>query len=351
MHQSNKHHNQSIKSGLPPGSLVLIGQETNHPIIEVGTYTQEKFDFRYLDQLSQIELDETAVNWIHIAGLNTTMIEELGQQFDLHNLVLEDILNTSQRPKVDEFESYVYFVLRVVKYVDNVLVTEQISFILGENFVISIEEKNTGIFTPIKERIIHKKGNVRCNKADYLLYILIDLMVDNFYAIMEKVEGRIEETQKNLENPDQDQRPLILLRNLKKDVLQLRKNIVPTREAVYKLERLETLLILENTDKYLRDLYDHTKQIEDAIEAFNDAINNFREDYMSYLTLKTNKIIQILTIISSIFIPLTFIVGVYGMNFDFIPGLHWKYGFVSSLVMMVFITVVMIFVYRRNRWL
>jgi len=279
------------------------------------------------------------------------MIEELGQQFDLHNLVLEDILNTSQRPKVDEFEAYVYFVLRVVKYVDNVLVTEQISFILGENFVISIEEKNTGIFTPIKERIIHKKGNVRCNKADYLLYILIDLLVDNFYAIMEKIEVRIEETQKNLEHPDHDQRPLILLRNLKKDVLQLRKNIVPTREAVYKLERLETLLILENTDKYLRDLYDHTKQIEDTIEAFNDAINNFREDYMSYLTLKTNKIIQILTIISSIFIPLTFIVGVYGMNFDFIPGLHWKYGFVSSVGMMAFITIVMVFIYRRNRWL
>lgn len=351
MNQPNKQNSQSIKSGLPPGTLMLIGEETNQPIIEVGTFTPEKFNFRHLDQLNQIELDETAVNWIHIAGLNTSMIEELGQQFDLHNLVLEDILNTSQRPKVDEFEDYIYFVLRVVKYVDNVLVTEQISFILGKNFVISIEEKNTGIFGPIKERIVQKKGNVRCNKADYLLYILIDLLVDNFYAIMEKIEIRIEETQKNLEHPDHDQRPLILLRNLKKDVLQLRKNIVPTREAVYKLERLETLLILENTDKYLRDLYDHTKQIEDTIEAFNDAINNFREDYMSYLTLKTNKIIQILTIISSIFIPLTFIVGVYGMNFDFIPGLHWKYGFVSSVGMMAFITIVMVFIYRRNRWL
>ena len=351
MNQPNKQNSQSTKTGLPPGTLVLIGQETNHPIIEVGTYTLEKFKFQNFDKLEQIELDETAVNWIHIAGLNISMIEELGQKFDLHSLVLEDILNTSQRPKVDEFEDYIYFVLRVVKYVENTLVTEQISFILGNNFVISIEEKNTGIFNHIKERIVQKKGNVRCNKADYLLYILIDLLVDNFYEIMEKVEVRIEETQKNLENPDHDQRPLILLRNLKKDVLQLRKNIVPTREAVYKLERLETLLILENTDKYLRDLYDHTKQIEDAIESFNDAINNFREDYMSYLTLKTNKIIQILTIISSIFIPLTFIVGVYGMNFDFIPGLHWKYGFASSMVMMVFITVVMIFVYRRNRWL
>jgi magnesium transporter len=143
----------------------------------------------------------------------------------------------------------------------------------------------------------------------------------------------------------------MLLRNLKKDVLQLRKHIVPTREAVYKLERLETALILENTDKYLRDLYDHTKQLEDTIETYNDTINNFREDYMSHLTLKTNKVIQILTIISSIFIPLTFIVGVYGMNFEFMPGLHWKYGFLSSILLMIFVSFIMVIVYVRNRWL
>ena len=126
---------------------------------------------------------------------------------------------------------------------------------------------------------------------------------------------------------------------------------MPTREAVYKLERLETALILENTDKYLRDLYDHTKQLEDTIETYNDTINNFREDYMSHLTLKTNKVIQILTIISSIFIPLTFIVGVYGMNFEFMPGLHWKYGFLSSILLMIVVSIIMVIVYVRNRWL
>jgi magnesium transporter len=168
---------------------------------------------------------------------------------------------------------------------------------------------------------------------------------------MDSIDARIEEIQTSIDNADQNDRLLMLLRNLKKDVLQLRKHIVPTREAVYKLERLETALILENTDKYLRDLYDHTKQLEDTIETYNDTINNFREDYMSHLTLKTNKVIQILTIISSIFIPLTFIVGVYGMNFEFMPGLHWKYGFLSSILLMIFVSFIMVIVYVRNRWL
>jgi magnesium transporter len=265
--------------------------------------------------------------------------------------VLEDILSTGQRPKVDEFDDYIYFVLRLVNFVGAELVSEQVSFILGKNYVLSIAEKRSDFSAPIIDRIINKKGAVRSNKSDYLLYALIDVVVDNFYFSMDSIDARIEEIQTSIDNEDQNDRLLMLLRNLKKDVLQLRKHIVPTREAVYKLERLETALILENTDKYLRDLYDHTKQLEDTIETYNDTINNFREDYMSHLTLKTNKVIQILTIISSIFIPLTFIVGVYGMNFEFMPGLHWKYGFLSSILLMIFVSFIMVIVYVRNRWL
>jgi magnesium transporter len=351
MSQSKKHHSRSEKVGLPPGSLLLLGEETMHPNIDLYQFTPELATHRSYANISEVEILSDQVNWIHISGLNTSIIEQIGAKFSLHNLVLEDILSTGQRPKVDEFDDYIYFVLRLVNFVGAELVSEQVSFILGKNYVLSIAEKRSDFSAPIIDRIINKKGAVRSNKSDYLLYALIDVVVDNFYFSMDSIDARIEEIQTSIDNADQNDRLLMLLRNLKKDVLQLRKHIVPTREAVYKLERLETALILENTDKYLRDLYDHTKQLEDTIETYNDTINNFREDYMSHLTLKTNKVIQILTIISSIFIPLTFIVGVYGMNFEFMPGLHWKYGFLSSILLMIFVSFIMVIVYVRNRWL
>ncbi len=351
MNKSKKQYSHSEKVGLPPGSLLLVGEETTHPTIELYQFSTDAVSYKTHLNIADIEIDAEVVNWIHITGLNSSFVEQIGVKFGLHNLILEDILSTGQRPKVDEFDDYIYFVLRVVNFSGTELISDQVSFILGKNYVLSIAEKKSEIFAPIVDRILNKKGMVRYNKADYLLYTLIDVVVDNFYLCMDKVEMLIEKLQGSIDLPNQDNRFLTLIRNLKKDLLQLRKNIVPTREAVYKLERLETPLIVENTDKYLRDLYDHTKQLEDMTESYNDTINNFREDFMSHLSLKTNKIIQILTIISSIFIPLTFIVGVYGMNFEFMPGLHWKYGFVSSIVLMIFVSIIMVIIYVRNRWI
>lgn len=340
------------KIGLPPGTLKLIGKQDDHPVVQ---FIQYNLDFQKVTQIADIADikiidDGTVVNWIKIVGLNSNVIEKVGRKFDFHNLMLEDILNSEQRPKTDDFKEYIYFVLKKNDYENNCLITQQISFVLGRNFVISIEEKQTDTFHPIIDRIIQDKGYIRSNQNDYLLYALIDITIDNYFVVINSIDNAIEKVRDLTENVTDSNKPLIAIRQIKDDLNYLRKYILPTKEAVYKLERLETDLICENTDKFLRDLNDHINLISENLEVYKDSIIGIREDYVSNINLKMNNVIQLLTIISSIFIPLTFIAGIYGMNFKYMPELEMHYGYYYAIGFMIFVAVILFVYYKIKKW-
>ena len=340
------------KIGLPPGTLQLVGDATSKPTIEFIQYNIANYSIGSLNDIASIQLNKHIdyVNWIKITGINVQVIEDLGKKFHFHNLMLEDILNTEQRPKTDDFKDYIYFVLKKHTYHQDIISTQQISFILGDNFVISIEEEASDLFLPVIDRIKNSKGYVRTNKTDYLLYALVDVTIDNYFSLIELLDERIEKARELSIQVLDNNKPLIALRMLKDDLNYLRKYILPTKEAVYKLERLETNLIGENTDKFLRDLFDHINIISENLELYKDTVIGIREDYISNVNLKMNNVIQLLTIVSSVFIPLTFIVGVYGMNFKYMPELEYKYGYFIVVGAMTVLAIILLLYYKIKKW-
>lgn len=347
-----KSNNSKEKIGLPPGSLKLVGESTIKPTIEFIQYNIANCSVEKVEHVADIHLNKHIdyINWIKITGINVQLIEELGKKFHFHNLMLEDILNTEQRPKTDDFKDYIYFVLKKHVYSGDIISTQQISFILGDNYVISIEEQTSDLFNPIIDRIRNNKGYVRTNKTDYLLYALVDITIDHYFSLIELLDERIEKARELSIQVLDNNKPLVALRMLKDDLNYLRKYILPTKEAVYKLERLETKLIGENTDKFLRDLYDHINIISENLELYKDTVIGIREDYISNVNLKMNNVIQLLTIVSSVFIPLTFIVGVYGMNFKYMPELEYKYGYFIVIGAMIILALLLLLYYKIKKW-
>jgi magnesium transporter len=340
------------KIGLPPGTLKFIGEKTNESTIEYVQFNASTHNIEQVNSINDITINNNndVVNWIKISGLNVDIVEQLGKKFNFHNLMLEDILNTDQRPKIDDFKDYIYFVLKKHRYLDDSLSSQQISFILTPTFVITIEEDNSGLFNPILERIKNNQGYICTSKSDYLLYALIDVAIDNYFTLIEKLDEKIENARELSMQSLDNNKPLIALRNLKDDLNYLRKYILPTKEAVYKLERLETELIGESTDKFLRDLYDHINIISENLELYKDTVIGIREDYISNVNLKMNNVIQLLTIVSSVFIPLTFIAGVYGMNFKHMPELETENGYFIVLGFMALVALILLLYYKIKKW-
>lgn len=341
-----------LKIGLPPGSLKLVGQQESNPTIEFIQYDESFYEITQVSNVDEIKIieDGIVVNWIKIVGLNATVVESIGKKFGFHNLMLEDILNTEQRPKTDDFKDYIFFVLKKNVFESSLLCTEQISFILTKNCVISFEEKKSNSYAPIVERIVQNQGYIRSNKSDYLLYALIDITIDNYFVLIDMIDESIEKVRDLSEMALDNNKPLLAIRRVKDDLNYLRKYILPTKEAVYKLERLETDLIGESTDKFLRDLYDHINIISENLELYKDTLMGIREDYISNINLKMNNVIQLLTIVSSVFIPLTFIAGVYGMNFKHMPELENYYGYYYALAFMVVVAVALFIYYKIKKW-
>jgi magnesium transporter len=293
------------------------------------------------------------VTWINVEGLHDVAnIQKLGDCYGFHPLILEDILNTDQRPKIEDFDAYLYIVLKMLHNGESTqTVAEQISLILGPNYVISFQEGIEGdVFNSIRERIRTGKGRIRSMGADYLAYSLIDAIVDNYFVIIEKMGERIEDLEDELVK-DPVTRTLHEIHTLKREMIFLRKAVWPLREVINFLERGESSLIKGSTAIYLRDVYDHTIQVIDAIETSRDMLSGMLDIYLSSISNRMNEIMKFLTIIGTIFIPLTFIVGVYGMNFEHMPELKWRWGYFGLWGVMAGLAVFMLFYFRKKKWL
>ena len=347
---------RSEKGGLPPGTLVYIGEKkVEKVIITVFNYDSEQYEEKELKSIEECfpYKDRPNVTWINMEGIHQAEImEKIANHFGIHSLVMEDILNTGQRPKMDDLEDYVYVVLKMLNYneEDDEIDAEQISIILGQNLVISFQEKERDVFEPIRERIRKNKGRIRKRGADYLAYTLLDSVVDNYFTILEKIGERIEFLEEELvENPSTQ--TLQEIHRLKREMIFLRKSIWPLREVISGLERGESSLIKETTVIYLRDVYDHTIQVIDTVETFRDMLSGILDVYLSSISNKMNEVMKVLTIIATIFIPLTFLAGVYGMNFRYMPELEWRWGYFTALFLMAVICIGMVIYVRKKKWL
>jgi magnesium transporter len=348
---------RSKKAGLPPGSLVYLGdRKVDKTRITLFNYTKEVILEKEVLDIEECmpHRDEKSVTWINIDGLHDVkLIEKVGNYFELDPLVLEDIVNTGQRPKADNYDDYIYTVVRMLSYDDanQCIKSEQVSFVMAKGYVLSFQEDIGDLFDPIRMRMRDGKSKIRAESGnDYLLYRLIDIVVDNYFALLEKIGERMDDLEEEIEMKA-DEEVLGKIQDVKKDLLVMRRAIYPLRDVMSTLSKEDVKMVSKKTQRYFRDTYDHTVQVIETIEMFREMSATLRDNYHSHLNIEMNKTIRTLTIITVIFIPLTFIVGLYGMNFDFMPELHWKYGYPVVLSIMVIITIFMLFLFRRRKWL
>ncbi|MDH5443404.1 MAG: magnesium/cobalt transporter CorA [Hadesarchaea archaeon] len=347
---------RSKKVGLPPGALVHVGEKREENVrITIIDYDKAQFQEKEAETVEECFpfKDKPTVTWINVDGVHQPeIVKQLGDCFGMHPLVLEDILNTDQRPKMEDFGNYIYIVLKMLYYDEksNEMIIEQISLVLGSNFVISFQEKMGDVFNPIRERIKSDKGRVRKMGADYLAYALTDAIVDNYFTILEKIGEKVEFLEEELVAKPKPE-TLQAIHNLKRELIFLRKSVWPLREVISGLERGESSLIDASTKLYLRDVYDHTIQVIDTVETLRDMVSGMLDIYLSSISNKMNEVMKVLTIIATIFIPLTFIAGIYGMNFAFMPelGLPWSYPLI--LLVMVGVGILMLIYFRRKKWI
>lgn len=347
---------RSRKAGLPPGTLIHVGERKTEEV----KITIMDYDDTQLQEKEAKTFDECfpykgrpTVTWINVDGIHQVeTLEKLGECFEVHPLTLEDVLNTDQRPKMEDFGDYMYIVLKMFSYNDrnNEILIEQISFILGSNFVLSFQENVGDVFDPIRERIRNGKGRIRKMGADYLLYSLLDAIVDNYFIILEKIGEQIEFIEERLiTNPASE--TLNIIHKLKRDMLFLRKSVWPLREVISGMERGEFSLIKGTTKIYVRDIYDHNIQIIDTIETLREMLSGMLDIYLTSISNRLNAVMKVLTIIATIFMPLTFLAGIYGMNFKYMPELEWKWGYFLILFVMFGIGISMLFYFKKKKWL
>lgn len=347
----------SKKAGLPPGTLVHIGKKkTENVRINLFVYDEQNVEEKAFED-TDIFLSknhESKVSWYNIDGIHKVeLIETIGNHFELHTLLLEDVLNTQQRPKVEYFEDYLFFTLKMlgINPTNNKLVAEQVSFVLGENYLLSFQERQGDLFDSVRSRIRLDNSKIRRKKADYLLYALIDTVVDNYFLIIEHLSEETEQLEEVIFSHHNNDETLKKIQSIKKQYILLRKSVYPLREAISSFLRDEFEFIDEENKKYLRDLYDHTIHIIESIESQRDVVSGLKDLYMSELSNRMNNIMKVLTIIATIFIPLTFIAGIYGMNFDYMPELHFKWSYPMAWLLMGMVTLVMIIYFKRKKWL
>lgn len=342
------------KPGLPPGTIVYVGQERAHDFsIDCWSYNHEKINNKTvsINEFSpETKTDKT--QWINVVGVHhAEKIEQFGKLINLSSLILEDVVNTNQRPKSEEINESLFFTLKMLTYNDETdeVNDEQVSLLLKNNTVFSFQEIPEDVFALVRERLTQNKGRIRKSGADYLFYALIDMVVDHYYVIMEKIGDRIEEMEEIVFSKPHESCLKYIQQN-KKNLLALRKNIYPLREAIHRLIGHDSTLIERDTQVFLSDVYDHLIQIIESIELYREMNSGLRDAYLSSLSHKMNQVMQLLTIISTIFIPLTFIAGIYGMNFDKMPELHWQYGYPAAWILMIIVTIGMVILFKRKRW-
>jgi magnesium transporter len=346
----------SKKAGLPPGTVVFVGEKKVEEIrITIIDYDENQYEEREVNNIEDCfpYKDTPSISWINIDGVHQVeVIEKLGAHFVLHPLLQEDVVNTHQRPKFDEFEDHLFIVLRMFFFneEENELEGEQISLIVGSTFVISFQERQGDVFEQVRERLRNGKGRIRKKGSDYLAYSLIDATVDSYYNILERLGENIESLQEELV-AEPKQEDMQIIQRLKRDMIFLRKSVWPLREVISGWAKSESTLIKEEVLVYVRDVYDHVIQAIDTIETFRDMLSAMLDIYLSSVSNRMNEVVKVLTIIATIFIPMTFLAGVYGMNFKYMPELEWRYAYLFFWIVVSGVLVGMVAWFKRKKWI
>ncbi|UCH33649.1 MAG: magnesium/cobalt transporter CorA [Armatimonadota bacterium] len=347
---------RSSKVGLPPGTPVHIGEKkAERARLTVTDYDETATAERELAALDQCFAltGVPGVTWISVVGVHdVAVLQQIGDCFQVHPLVIEDISNTEQRPKLEDYQDYLFIVLKALDSPtdEGEVNAEQVSLIVGPNFVISFEERDSGLFDPVRERVRNGRGRLRKAGADYLAYALMDAIVDRYFVVLETIGEKVEDIEEELvTNPTTA--TLHTIHHLKREMILLRRSVWPLREVISGLSRGESHLIRDTTGVYLRDVHDHTIEVIDTIEALRDMVSGMLDIYLSSVSNRMNEIMKVLTIIATIFIPLTFLAGIYGMNFRYMPELAWHWGYPGLLAIMALAGGAMILYFRRRSWL
>jgi len=342
--------------GLTPGTPVHIGERLmEKPKISIIDYSSSVLEEKTLKDIEEcIDYQKKpTITWINIDGIHQAqIIDKIGQIFQIHPLTQENIMNTAQRSKIEFFPNYVYIALKMIYWNENEqeISIEHISLVLMDNIVLSFQEKEGDVFNPIRQRIKSKAGKIRKSSSDYLLYALLDSIVDQYFLVLEKLGEQSETLEDFLINQPSPEN-LQTIHMVKRNLLFLKNAVWPLREVINKLEKDESSLIHKNTKLFLRDLYDHTIQVIETVEALRDMVSGLLDIYLSSISNKMNEVMKVLTIIATIFIPLTFIAGIYGMNFNFMPELSWKWGYPAILGAMFLIGLGMMYFFKKKKWL
>ncbi len=345
-----------------PGTLTYIGRkESAETKLEVIDYSKDSFE-RYLSTNPEDAFNfenEDKTTWINIDGLsNTTEIEKLGKYYDLHPLIMEDLVNTNQRPKIDEFQDYIFVVVKMLYFPKEAtdknngdLIVEHVSLVMGKDYVLTFQEAGGDVFDNVRDRLEHSKGRIRTNKSDYLLFCLLDAIIDQYFEVVDLIGDKIEQLEENLFQSEPNDDITFEIQELKRTILRIRRAVFPLREVLSRLEKLDSILIEDKTRNYFRDIYDHILQVSENIDIYREMTRGLMDMYMTTISNKMNEVMKVLTIIATIFIPLTFIAGIYGMNFEFMPELTWKYSYFVLLGVMFLVFLLMIYYFKRKKWL
>lgn len=344
------------KVGSAPGTVEYLGPAPTESVrLTVFDYALDQLEEREIGTVGELlgYRDSPTVTWINVDGVHdVSILQGLGDAFGIHPLVLEDVAHTSQRPKMEDYPEQLFLVARMIRLdgEEGHFHSEQVSFVLGSNYVISFQERRGDVFDGVRERIRHGRGRVRRMGPDYLAYALLDAIVDSYFLVLERIGERIERIEEELLT-EPSQGVLGVIHRLKRELVGLRKSVWPLREVVSGLSRAESVLVTQGTGIFLRDVHDHTVQVIDGVESFRDMVSGLQDLYLSSLSHRMNEVMKVLTIISTIFVPLSFFAGVYGMNFAYIPELNWKGSYFVFWGVMLTASLAMLRFFRRRNWL
>lgn len=343
------------KTGLAPGELVHVGDHIDQSIqLRFFKYNEKEWLEKEIHSLTELEehVDDTTIGWLNVDGLhNVAVIKEIGERYNLHPLLLEDILNTRQRPKIEDFGDYLYVVFKMLAYddKDKNIECEQISIVIGPNYLLSFQEKEGDLFDGIRERIRTGIGRMRRMHPDYLAYSMLDITIDHYFVLLETLYDKVEALEQIILLKPGEHVPREI-HELRQQTLLLRKASWPLRQLIEQLQKSESPLVDESTSLYLRDVWDHIVRVTESVDSIQDMQSNAMETYLSLTNQKTNQIMRLLTVMATVFMPLTFITSVYGMNFDYMPELHWRWGYPALWGVLMACSVGMFVYFRRKKW-
>ena len=347
----------SQKSGMRPGSLVHVGSmpvtSSRMTLLDYNPEKIEQAEFTSVQEILRYKDTET-ITWVLIEGLaNVEVIQSIGANFGIHDLVLEDILNTHQRPKFEEYDDHLFIVLKcLLPGKDRYSVDyEQISLLVLRNFVFVFKEKTDTLFAPLQQRIINSRGRFRSLGSDYLTYTILDTIIDQNFIALDALDETVTELEDSLLEFEPTREALYRIQRLKKQIIDMRRHLSPVRELMAAMLRSESQLIDQKTHIYLRDVSDHVIRVIESIELYRDTLTVLLDIYLSSVNNKMNQIMKVLTVFASIFIPLTFITGIYGMNFENMPELHWKWAYPVLWGVFATVTLVLLVYFKKKKWL